>query len=239
MHTDAETRAYYEWIALRCQAGEPDAFEDLIAVMERPLLYYAATLTGSQDSGLDVLQDVWVKALRGIHKLKDPGSLRSWLYTMRSDGREEREEPRCCCERRRSAGGAGESIGEIADRGLVKPLPRERDHDGSRSATTPEEVASMLAKHNKGLTAEKWSNYILGACVVWLLAVSNSTWGPNLDSTAQHVLQVFAAVFFFLLGVGSLKVYNHRNQMEVLKEVKQVQLQVLELQASLRKDGAE
>ncbi|MGA2651426.1 MAG: hypothetical protein ABSF28_12920 [Terracidiphilus sp.] len=102
-----------------------------------------------------------------------------------------------------------------------------------------EEVASMLAKHNKGLTAEKWSNYILGACVVWLLAVSNSTWGPNLDSTAQHVLQVFAAVFFFLLGVGSLKVYNHRNQMEVLKEVKQVQLQVLELQASLRKDGAE
>lgn len=82
MHTDAETRAYYEWIALRCQAGEPDAFEDLIAVMERPLLYYAATLTGSQDSGLDVLQDVWVKALRGIHKLKDPGSLRSWLYTI-------------------------------------------------------------------------------------------------------------------------------------------------------------
>jgi len=82
MQTDAETRAHYEWIALRCQAGEPDAFEDLIAVMERPLLYYATSLTGSSDSALDVLQEVWIKALRGIRKLKDPGSLRSWLYTI-------------------------------------------------------------------------------------------------------------------------------------------------------------
>jgi RNA polymerase sigma-70 factor (ECF subfamily) len=82
MRTDAETRTHYEWLALRCQAGEPDAFEDLIALMERPLLYYAASLTGNADSGLDVLQEVWIKVLRGIRKLKDPGSLRSWLYTV-------------------------------------------------------------------------------------------------------------------------------------------------------------
>ncbi|MGD0631501.1 MAG: RNA polymerase sigma factor, partial [Terracidiphilus sp.] len=77
-----ETRARYEWMALRCQAGEPGAFEDLIAVMERPLLYYAASLTGNLDSGLDVLQEVWIKVLRGIRNLRDPGSLRSWLYTI-------------------------------------------------------------------------------------------------------------------------------------------------------------
>jgi len=69
-------------MALRCQAGEPGAFEDLIAVMERPLLYYAASLTGNTDSGLDVLQDVWIKVFRGIGKLKDPGALRSWLYSI-------------------------------------------------------------------------------------------------------------------------------------------------------------
>ena len=50
--------------------------------MERPLLYYAASLTGDQDSGLDVLQDSWIKAFRGIHKLRDPGSLRPWLYAI-------------------------------------------------------------------------------------------------------------------------------------------------------------
>jgi len=46
------------------------------------LLYYATSLTGTQDSGLDVLQDVWIKVLSGIRKLKDPGSLRPWLYTI-------------------------------------------------------------------------------------------------------------------------------------------------------------
>jgi RNA polymerase sigma-70 factor (ECF subfamily) len=79
---DTETKTQYEWLALRCQSGEPGAFEDLIAIMERPLLYYAASLTGNSDSALDVLQEVWIKAVRGIRKLENPGSLRSWLYTI-------------------------------------------------------------------------------------------------------------------------------------------------------------
>jgi RNA polymerase sigma-70 factor (ECF subfamily) len=77
-----QDRTLYEWIALRCQSGDADAFEDLVAAMERPLLYYAASITGNQDSGLDVLQEVWIKAFRGISKLKDPGALRSWLYSI-------------------------------------------------------------------------------------------------------------------------------------------------------------
>ena len=73
-------RAQDEWVALRCQAGEPEAFKDLVALMERPLLYYATKLTGNAETALDVLQDVWIAAFRGIRKLKDPGSLRPWLY---------------------------------------------------------------------------------------------------------------------------------------------------------------
>jgi RNA polymerase sigma-70 factor (ECF subfamily) len=69
-------------MALRCQAGEPGAFEDLIAVMERPLLYYAMTLTGNADGALDVLQDTWLRVFRKIGKLKDPGALRPWLYSI-------------------------------------------------------------------------------------------------------------------------------------------------------------
>ena len=60
MPMEIQNRTQFEWLALRCQSGEPEAFEDLIAVMERPLLYYAASLTGNVDSGLDVLQEVWI-----------------------------------------------------------------------------------------------------------------------------------------------------------------------------------
>jgi RNA polymerase sigma-70 factor, ECF subfamily len=75
-------RASYEWLALRCQSDEKGAFEDLIAVMERPLIYYAASLTGSPDSALDVVQEVWIKSFRSIRKLRDPGALRQWLYSI-------------------------------------------------------------------------------------------------------------------------------------------------------------
>jgi RNA polymerase sigma-70 factor (ECF subfamily) len=79
---DRTRRTQDEWIALRCQSGEPGGFEDLVALMERPLLYYAAKLTGDVETALDVLQDVWVKVFRGIRGLKDPGALRPWLYRL-------------------------------------------------------------------------------------------------------------------------------------------------------------
>ena len=74
------SRTLDEWIALRCQAGEPKAYEDLVARMERPLFYYATKLTGDAETALDVVQTVWIKVFRGIRNLKDPGSLRPWLY---------------------------------------------------------------------------------------------------------------------------------------------------------------
>jgi|GraSoiStandDraft_5_1057265.scaffolds.fasta_scaffold260312_1 RNA polymerase sigma-70 factor (ECF subfamily) len=67
-------------MALRCQTNEPAAYEDLVAVMEKPLLYYAMRLTGDRNTALDVLQETWIRALHGIQRLKDPGSIRSWLY---------------------------------------------------------------------------------------------------------------------------------------------------------------
>lgn len=82
MANECTDRVQFEWLALRCQTGDPAAFADLIAVMERPLLYYATSLTGNQDAALDVLQDVWLRVIRGIRKLKDPGSLKPWLYAI-------------------------------------------------------------------------------------------------------------------------------------------------------------
>jgi len=79
---DRTRRTRDEWIALRCQSGDPGGFEDLVALMEQPLLYYAAKLTGDVETALDVLQDVWVKVFRGIRGLKDPAALRPWLYRL-------------------------------------------------------------------------------------------------------------------------------------------------------------
>ena len=77
---DRPSRTQDEWIALRCQAGDNTGFEDLVALMERPLLYYATKLTGNEQTAHEVLQDVWVRVFRGIRGLKNPAALRPWLY---------------------------------------------------------------------------------------------------------------------------------------------------------------
>jgi RNA polymerase sigma-70 factor (ECF subfamily) len=71
-----------EWLALRCQHGDPGAFAELVVEMERPLLYFVAKLIGDQDAALDVLQEVWLKAFRTIGRLVEPRQLRPWLYQL-------------------------------------------------------------------------------------------------------------------------------------------------------------
>lgn len=104
---DKAGRTQDAWIALRCQAGEQNGFEDLVAVMERPLLYYATKLTGNAETALDVLQEVWIKVFRTIRKLNDPGSLRPWLYRITHGVAVNRVREHVSRERAEEAHGAG------------------------------------------------------------------------------------------------------------------------------------
>src|SRR5512137_1873201 len=79
MEEDAR-RARDAWIAYRCQLGEPEGFELLVAEMERPLFYYIVKLLGSEGAAPDVLQEVWIKVFRTINALRSPEALRTWLY---------------------------------------------------------------------------------------------------------------------------------------------------------------
>ncbi len=69
-----------EWLALACQRGQPEAFEELIREMERPLLYYATKLLRDDERAIDVLQEIWLQAFRSIRRLEEPSRLRPWLY---------------------------------------------------------------------------------------------------------------------------------------------------------------
>jgi RNA polymerase sigma-70 factor (ECF subfamily) len=69
-----------EWLALGCQRGRPEAFEELVRVMERPLLYYVTKLLRDDERALDVLQEIWFRAFRSIRRLEEPCRLRPWLY---------------------------------------------------------------------------------------------------------------------------------------------------------------
>lgn len=73
---------YDELLILRCQDGDADAMDELVARWQRRLLRYAWQLTGRQDAAWDVLQEAWLAIVRGIRGLDDPAHFRHWAYRL-------------------------------------------------------------------------------------------------------------------------------------------------------------
>ena len=110
-------------------------------------------------------------------------------------------------------------------------------------AAYQEETELLLAKHEKALATENWTNMVLALCALAVFMMANSIWGSNansswflrLDRTHTIIFDIVAGILFFLAQLNRLQQIIYRNQVKLLKEVKQVQLQVLELRASLQK----
>jgi RNA polymerase sigma-70 factor (ECF subfamily) len=74
------SRAADELLVVRCQLGEPDAFDALIGRWHRPLWRYIRRMTGHDEEAQDVEQEVWLRVIRGIARLQDGSRLRGWLF---------------------------------------------------------------------------------------------------------------------------------------------------------------
>ena len=69
-----------ELLALRCRRGDRAALEELIRTWEPRLLYFIRRLVRDEADAWDVLQETWLRILKGIDSLSDPRSLAPWLY---------------------------------------------------------------------------------------------------------------------------------------------------------------
>ena len=116
---------------------------------------------------------------------------------------------------------------------LLSRLPRP-----ANLTSYQEEVTSLLAKNEKALRRNK------GTVVrVWIFAIAVSApflWMAGRHfGTAQGNWFLGLACFWFLFGaIEVVKHVVHQSRVELLKEVKQVQLQVLELHVLLSRDGS-
>lgn len=97
-----------------------------------------------------------------------------------------------------------------------------------------EEVASLLAKNEKDLRGKRWT-----VVRVWVFVTVVSIpflWMAGKQfGTANGIWFLGLACFWVLFGAIEVTKYvAHQRWVELLKEIKQVQLQVLELNALLR-----
>ena len=67
------------WVS-EAQAGDADAFVRLLNRHEKPLLYYLRRIVPNADDALDLHQEVWLDAFRGLKSLQIPQAFRVWLY---------------------------------------------------------------------------------------------------------------------------------------------------------------
>jgi hypothetical protein len=114
--------------------------------------------------------------------------------------------------------------------GLLAALPQPENLAAYR-----EETAALLTKHAKALRWDKIAAntlIFLAAALFWW-----SCYPGRLGAQGVHSFQFGAALFYFVGAIYQVQYKVYASQVATLKEIKQVQLQILELQASLKTDG--
>ena len=118
---------------------------------------------------------------------------------------------------------------------LLARLPQMENREIYR-----EETAALMARYERALFWERVTATTIAWMGMGVFLFANSAWArPRLDGHGTILLDALAVVLFFAGALMLLGYSISRSKVDVLKEVKQVQLQVLELQASHRKDAAD
>lgn len=86
-------------LVLRCQAGDPLAFEELVALYQPRLRYFLRAMLRGNCEVDDHLQEIWLDVYRGIARLSEPAAFAAWLYRIARNRafrvlRKRREPPR-------------------------------------------------------------------------------------------------------------------------------------------------
>ena len=122
-----------------------------------------------------------------------------------------------------------ETIGEL----LLSRLPR-----AANLGTYKDEVAALLAQNEKRLRQNRWT-----VVRVWIFVIVVSA--PFLWIAGTHFNTAEGNWFLGLTGFWVLfgaievaKYVDHQGRVELLKELKQIELQILELNRSVSSSGA-
>lgn len=69
-----------ELLVMQAQRGDSAAMQQLVRRWHPRLIRHARSITERHDVAADVVQDGWIAIFRGLHRLKDPATFRSWAY---------------------------------------------------------------------------------------------------------------------------------------------------------------
>jgi len=83
--SDPADELYERVLVVRCQAGDPAAFAELVDRYQPRLRYYLSKMLPGSAAAEDTAQDVWYDVVRAVPRLANPGAFRAWLYRIARD----------------------------------------------------------------------------------------------------------------------------------------------------------
>ena len=145
-----------EELVARAQAGDVSAFDVLVRRWERKIRGAIYRIVGSDDEALDLCQETFLKAYRGLGSFKQEARFSSWLYQIALN---------LCRDRlRRRRGKAWVSLDGLEEAGMPPHMPGPSALDlveasdlartvAGAIATLPEEQREVVVlKEYQGLT---------------------------------------------------------------------------------------
>ena len=69
-----------EELVRRVKAGQPAAFDGLMERYEQRVISMAYRMLGQREDALELAQDVFLRAWRGLPRFREEASFRTWLY---------------------------------------------------------------------------------------------------------------------------------------------------------------
>lgn len=145
----------------RAQAGDRDAFRELVERHSRTVFRVAYRLTGNERDAEDVVQETFLKVYRHLNRYDGRAGFSTWLHRIASN---------CAIDqiRRRKASAAGrgpasDDPSEIEEMPSVSPSPDRlafsaelsRGVSTALEALSPQEKAAFLMRHLEGMPIEE------------------------------------------------------------------------------------
>lgn len=152
------TDANDELLAIRCQLGERAAFDALIDRYAERLRGYARRVAAQEAEVDDLVQDVWLRVLRGLPGLRDPARFRSWLFGIAHRVLIDRLRSRYAAPVEDSTDAADPSSGRrpLADEADLQQLHADRDQvERGMAVLAPPDREAVWLFHFEQLTLDE------------------------------------------------------------------------------------
>ncbi|WP_205474528.1 RNA polymerase sigma factor [Nocardioides sp. SYSU D00038] len=96
-----------DMLVARCQLGEPEALTELVTTWHDRVHTYVRRMLDDRRAD-DVTQDIWVRVLRGLPRLRDPDKFAPWLFSIAR---------RACADRLRAEYARQETLTDLVSEG--------------------------------------------------------------------------------------------------------------------------